>query len=112
MKENSLQPGIVYPARFLFRLDEETKNFTDKQNLREFSTTKVALTRNVKRTSLGKKEKATVTKKKIMEWKSSLAKVKLGNHSHTKLVKVGNYTYTKILGRLRETSSKDHLYLQ
>ena len=29
MKEKSLQPGIVYPARFLFRLDEEIKNFTD-----------------------------------------------------------------------------------
>lgn len=65
MKEKSLQPGIIYPARFLFRL--EIKNFTDKQNLREFSTTKVALTTNVKQTSLGKKEKATVTKKKIME---------------------------------------------
>lgn len=31
-------------------------------------------------------------------------KVKLGNHSHTKLVKVGNLPYTKIVGRLRETS--------
>ena len=39
-------------------------------------------------------------------------KVKLGNHSHTKLVKVGNHPYKKIVGRLRETSSYDHLYLQ
>ena len=67
MKEKNLEPGIVCPARFLFRFDEEIKNFMDNQNLREFSTIKAAITINVKRTSLGKKEKSTITKKKIME---------------------------------------------
>ena len=43
MKGKSLQPGLLYPARVSLRLDGEIKTFTDKQNLREFSTTKPAL---------------------------------------------------------------------
>ena len=40
MKGKNLQPRILYPARISFRFEEEIKNFPDKQNLREFSTTK------------------------------------------------------------------------
>ena len=43
MKGKNLQPGILYPARISFRFDGEIKSFTDKQTLREFSTTKPAL---------------------------------------------------------------------
>ena len=43
MKENNLQPRLLYPARFSFRFEGEFKSFSDKQNLREFSTTKPAL---------------------------------------------------------------------
>ena len=43
MKGKNLQPRILYPARISFRFEEEIKNFPDKQNLREFSTTKPAL---------------------------------------------------------------------
>ena len=43
MKEKNLQPRLLYPARITFRFDEEIKSFTDKQKLREFSTTKSAL---------------------------------------------------------------------
>ena len=43
MKEKNLQPRLLYPARISFRFDGEIKSFTDKQNLREFSTTKPAL---------------------------------------------------------------------
>ena len=42
MKEN-LQSRLLYPARISFRFDGEIKSFTDKQKLREFSTTKPAL---------------------------------------------------------------------
>jgi len=42
MKENILQPRLLYPARISFKY-EEIKSFTDKQKLREFSTTKSAL---------------------------------------------------------------------
>ena len=39
MKEKSLQPRILYPARLSFRFDGEIKILPDKQKLREFSTT-------------------------------------------------------------------------
>ena len=43
MKEKNLQPRLLYPARSSFKYEGEIKNFTDKQKLREFSTTKPAL---------------------------------------------------------------------
>ena len=43
MKEKNLQPRLLYPARISFKYEREIKSFTDKQKLREFSTTKPAL---------------------------------------------------------------------
>ena len=42
MKGKNLQPRLLYPVRISFRFDGEIKTFTDKQKLREFSTTKPA----------------------------------------------------------------------
>ena len=42
MKEKNLQPRLLYPAR-IFKYEGEIKSFTNKQKLREFSTTKPAL---------------------------------------------------------------------
>ena len=43
MKVNNLQPRLLHPARISFKYEGEIKSFTDKQKLREFSTTKPAL---------------------------------------------------------------------
>ena len=43
LKEKNLQPILLYPAKISFSTDGEIKIFTDKQNLREFSTTKPGL---------------------------------------------------------------------
>ena len=43
MKGKKLQPRLLYPARISFRFDREIKSFTDKQKLREFSTTEPAV---------------------------------------------------------------------
>ena len=48
MKGKNLQPRLFYPARISFRFDGEIKTFTDKQKLREFSTTKPALQQMLK----------------------------------------------------------------
>ena len=48
MKGKNLQPRLLYPARISFRFDGEIKTFTDKQQLREFSTTKPALQQMLK----------------------------------------------------------------
>ena len=43
MKQKNLQPRLPYPARISFKYEGEIKSLTDKQKLREFSTTKPAL---------------------------------------------------------------------
>ena len=48
MKEKNLQPRLLYPARISFKYEGEIKSFTDKQKLREFSTTKPALQQMLK----------------------------------------------------------------
>ena len=48
MKGKNLQPRLLYPARISFRFDGEIKTFTDKQKLRESSTTKPALQQMLK----------------------------------------------------------------
>ena len=42
MKEKNLQPRLLYPAMISFTYEGEIKSFTDKQKLREFSTTNPA----------------------------------------------------------------------
>ena len=48
IKEKNLKLRLLYPARTSFRYEKEIKNFTDKQKLREFSTTKPALQQMLK----------------------------------------------------------------
>ena len=48
MKGKNLQPRLLYPARISFRFNGEIESFTDKQKLREFSTTKPALQQMLK----------------------------------------------------------------
>ena len=43
LKGKNLQPRLLYPSRISFITDGEIKSFSDKQKLREFSTTKPAL---------------------------------------------------------------------
>ena len=48
MKGKNLQRRVLYPARISIRFSREIKTFTDKQKLREFSTTKPALQQMLK----------------------------------------------------------------
>ena len=48
IKEKNLQPRLLHPARISFQYEGEIKSFTDKQKLREFSTTKPALQQMLK----------------------------------------------------------------
>ena len=48
LKGKNLQPRLLYPARVSFKIDGEIKSFSDKQKLREFSTTKPALQQMLK----------------------------------------------------------------
>ena len=70
MKRKELQPIILYPARLLFRFDGEIKRFTDKQKLRDFSTTKPALQQMLKKLLLAgntrEEKRPTESKPKII----------------------------------------------
>ena len=48
MKENNLQPRLLYSARISFKYEGEIKLFSEKQKLSEFSTTKPALQKILK----------------------------------------------------------------
>ena len=48
MKENNLQHILLCLARISFKYEGQIKSFTDKQKLKEFSTTKPALQQMLK----------------------------------------------------------------
>ena len=48
LKGKNLQLRLLYLARISFKIDGEIKSFSDKQKLREFSTTKPALQQMLK----------------------------------------------------------------
>ena len=48
LKWKNLQPRLLSLARISFKMDEKIKSFSDKQKLREFSTTKPALQQMLK----------------------------------------------------------------
>ena len=48
MKEKNLQSRLLYPARISFKYEGKLKIFTDKQKLREFISTKLALQQMLK----------------------------------------------------------------
>ena len=43
-----MQPRILYPARFSFRIEGEIKSFQDRQKLKEYVTTSTSSARNIK----------------------------------------------------------------
>ena len=48
MREKNLQLRLLYPSRIPFKYEGEIKSFTEKQKLREFSTTKPAIQQMLK----------------------------------------------------------------
>ena len=43
LKGKTLKPRILYPAKLLFTIEGDIKNFSDKQKLKEYSSTKATL---------------------------------------------------------------------
>ena len=48
LKGKNLQAKLMYPAKISFKIDGEIESFSDKQKLREFSTSKPALQQMLK----------------------------------------------------------------
>ena len=71
LKGKNLQPRLLYPARISLKIDGEIKSFSDKQKLREFSTTKLALQQMLKELSQEIQEKKKIYKinpKQLRKW--------------------------------------------
>ena len=49
LKGKNLQPRILYPARISFKIEQEIKNFSNRQRLKEYSNTKPILKEILKR---------------------------------------------------------------
>ena len=89
MKGKKLQPRGLYTARLSFRFEGENKSFTDKQKLREFSTTTPALQQRLREPLQA--EKARPQQETIMEKMTRLTRKGI----HT--VMVGDRPRTKVL---------------
>ena len=77
LKGEYLQPRLQYLARISFRIDGEIKSFADKQQLREFSTTKPALQQMLK----GLYSQEIQEKKKIYKIKpQTIKKMAIGTY--------------------------------
>ena len=48
LKGKNIQPRLLHPAKISFKIDGEIKSFSDKQKLRDFSTTKPTLQQMLK----------------------------------------------------------------
>ena len=99
MKEKNLQQSALYPARVSFRFDGEIKSFTDKQKLKEFSTTRPNLQKMLKEL-LYVEKKDRNWKQENYEWKAH-QKVK-----HT--VKVGSHLHTNMISNPATVRRKEH----
>ena len=89
MKGKKLQARLLYPARLSLTLEGKIKRFTDKQKLREFSTTKPALQQILKQL-LWVEKKRPQLETKILQMTRLTSKgthiVKVGNHPHTNML--------------------------
>ena len=117
MKGKNPQPKILYPARLLLRFEGEIKSFTDKQKLREFSTTKPALQQTLKELSRQKRPQPE-TRKLQMRRLTSKGKhrVKTGNDAYSNISKpaIVRRVQCRILGmhlKLRDQELKTSVYI-
>ena len=62
LKGENLQPRLLYLARISFKIDGEIKSLSDKQKLREFSTTKPALQQMLKGLILSRNRRKKIYK--------------------------------------------------
>ena len=60
MKEKSLQPKLLYPARISFKYEGEIKRFTEKQKAERIQCQQTSLSTNAKGSSLDRKHRKGV----------------------------------------------------
>ena len=99
MKRTNLEPRIPYPAKLSFRFDGEIKSFSNKQKLREFSTSKQALHQLLMELLSGEKEMPQV-EIRILKMKKFSGKGKDN-------MKAGIYPWTNMISKLVSMRKKE-----
>ena len=101
-ERKKLQPRIIHPGKLLFKVEGEINCFPDKQTLKEFIITELALLEMLKAfISLKGKEKAITRSEKIMKGKKLTGKGKY----------IVNIVIIKLVWRLKDEIVKLHLKL-
>ena len=109
MKEKNLQPRLLYSARISFRFDGEIKSFSDKQKLREFSTTKPALQQMLK--ELLSRQQTQEKKKTHKNKPQTINKTVIGTYISIITLNVnGLNAPTKDTNWLNAYKNKTHIY--
>ena len=108
MKGKNLQSRLLYPARSSFRFNGEIKIFADKQKLREFSITKLALQQMLKEFSKWEtQEKKRINKNKPR----SIRKMVIGTHISIITLNMNELNAPKKRQRLTEWIQKQDPYI-
>ena len=108
LKGKNLQPRLLYPARISFKIDGETKSFSDKQKLRlQYHQTR--FTTNVKRTYIVKKHKRRkkiykINPKQLRKWQQE--HIYINNYCKCKWIKC---SYQKTQTGLMDTKQDPYI---
>ena len=90
-KRKNLQPRLLYLARISFKIDGGIKSFSDKQKLREFSTTKPALQHMFKGHIVKKyKRRKRSTKSNPKQLRKCNRNIYINNYFKCKWIKCSN----------------------
>ena len=103
LEGNNLQPRVLYPARLSFKIDGEIKSFSDKQKLREFSTTKQTLQQYIVR----KYEK----KKDLQNQPQRIKKMAIGTYISITTLNINGLNAPSKRHRLAEWIQKQDPYI-
>ena len=105
-KGKNLQPRLQYPARISFKIDGEIKRFSDKQKLKEFTTTKPVLQQMLKRFTQSRN-----TKEEKRSTKSTLfKKMAIGTYISIIILNVNGLNAPTKRHRLAEWIQKQEPY--
>ena len=92
LKGKNLQPRLLQLARISFKIDGEIKSFSDKKNLREFSTTKPALQQMLKGLiqSRNTREEKRSIKSTLNDYENGNRNIYINNYFNCKWIKCSN----------------------
>ena len=107
LKGKHLQPRLLYPARISFKIDGEIKSFSDKQELREFNTTKPAIQQMLNRLI----QLRNTRKRDLQNQSQTIQKMAIGTYISIITLNVNGLNASTKRHRLAEWIQKEDPYI-